>query len=104
MYRKPVEVLNPGGTALTSFQVKVTLDEPVDFGKTNAGGSDIRFASSSGTEIPYWIESWDDVNTLATIWVKVPNIPVSGTTIYMYYGNSIATSASNGTATFKFFR
>ena len=41
---------------------------------------------------------------VATTWVKVPSIPASSTkNIYMYYGNSSATLASNGFNTFDFF-
>ena len=103
-YRESVEISNPGGTALTDFQVQVGLNEAFDFSKTNSDGSDIRFTSGDGSSmIPYWIEIWSPSADTASIWVKVPTIPVSGTTIYMYYGNSAATGASDGTATFKFF-
>ena len=67
--------------------------------------SDIRFTDSDGTTlINYWLESETD-STSATFWVKIPSIPAapSTATIYMYYGNSAATSASNGDNTFEFF-
>jgi hypothetical protein len=54
---------------------------------------DIRFTDSDGqTQLNYWIES--GCNTSSTkIWVKVPSIPANSTkTIYVYYGNSSATS------------
>ena len=102
-YRKPIEISNTNGVTLTDFQVKVTLDNTFDFAKAATGGNDIRFTASNGTGIPYWIESWDNTSEQATIWVRVPSIAVSGTTIYMYYGNSLASNESNGTATFKFF-
>jgi len=58
---------------------------------------DIRFTDSDATTLlNYWIES--GCNSASTkIWVKVPSIPASSTkTIYVYYGNPSATSASNG--------
>lgn len=66
--------------------------------------SDLRFTDSDGlTLIPYWMESYVP-QVSAVVWVKVSSIPASGTTtIYMYYGNPDASSASNGTATFEFF-
>jgi len=66
--------------------------------------SDLRFTDSDGlTLIPYWVESYVS-QVSAVVWVKVPSIPASSTTtIYMYYGNPDASSASNGTATFEFF-
>jgi len=102
-YRKPLEISNPGGVALTDFQVKVTLDNTFNFDEINQGGSDIRFTTYDGIEAPYWIEDWDDTNNEATVWVKAPSIPVGGTQLYLYYGNETATSASDGTATFRLF-
>ena len=103
-YRNSVAVSNPGGTTLTDFQVKILLDGTFDFNKAKTDGGDIRFTSADGvTLISYWIESWNKAGAQATIWVKVPSIPASGTTILMYYGNSQASSVSNGTSTFKFF-
>ena len=60
---------------------------------------DIRFTDSDGTTLlNYWQESDKKA------WIKVPTIPANSTkTIYMYYGNSSATSQSNGDNTFVFF-
>jgi hypothetical protein len=103
-YRDSVKISNPGGTALTNYQVHIGLNETFDFSKTNAGGSDIRFTSSDGsTQLSYWIETWSPATDTASIWVKVPTISTTGTTLYMYYGNNAAPAASNGTATFRFF-
>ena len=71
--------------------------------KTNYG--DVRFTDSTdwtgsdwGSSYPYWMEND------GTFWVKVDSIPASSTkTIYIYYGNSSASSASNGTNTFIVF-
>lgn len=102
-YRK--EVVVPGGsTNLTEFQIKVTLDNTFDFDKSVDDGSDIRFTSGDGvTTIPYWIEAWNKNNEQASVWVKVPSIPASGTTIFMYYGNPAAAEASDGVSTFEFY-
>jgi len=87
-YRRPVAIPNPGSTVLSDFQVQVTLNSSFDFSKVNSDGSDIRFTSTDGVSlIPYWIETWNPVGLQAVIWVKVPTIPVSGTTVYLYYGN-----------------
>jgi hypothetical protein len=65
---------------------------------------DIRFAYPDGTNIPYWLESKTDITT-ARVWIKV-SLPLYGTTptgdntIYMYYGNPAAASASDGAGTF----
>ncbi|RLI95726.1 MAG: hypothetical protein DRP00_06380, partial [Candidatus Aenigmatarchaeota archaeon] len=63
---------------------------------------DIRFTDSDGTTLlSYWVEEKID-NERAIIWVKIPSIPPSPetTTIYIYYGNTAVTSASDGSATF----
>jgi hypothetical protein len=55
---------------------------------------------SEDIELSYWIES--GLNTPNTrIWVKIPSISsYSNVTIYMYYGNSGASSGSDGKSTF----
>ena len=65
--------------------------------------SDLRFTGADQmTTIPYWIESYTP-SVSASVWVKVPVIPASGTTtIYVYYGNPSATDASDGTTTMEF--
>jgi len=104
-YRRAITIAEQSGSTLTDFQVaiNVTYDS-----KMQADFDDLRFTwlnETSGEEqvIPYWIE--DKVNgSWAYVWVKVPEIPASGTaTVYMYYGNPSATSESNGTAVFEFF-
>ena len=106
-YRRTIAVSNPSIAELTNFQVKIDLSNltpAFNFANTNSDGSDLRITSDDQvTEIPFWIEEWNAVGNTATIWVKVPSIPTTGTTIYLYYGNTTATSASNGTNTFNFF-
>jgi len=66
---------------------------------------DMRFTDSDATTlIPYWIEPSTENTVNTKIWVKVPSILGSSTkTIYMYYGNPTASSATNGPETFVFF-
>jgi hypothetical protein len=103
-FRRPVAIANTSGITLTDYQVRVTLDAAFDFAKARADGSDVRCTAADGsTQIPFWIESWDVAGTKAILWTKVPSIPSGGTTIYLYYGNSAASSASDGSATFMLF-
>lgn len=97
--RQPVTVTN-SGSAQTDYQVKLSITYDSSM---NNDFSDLRFTNSSGTALNYWIES--KVNgSSATVWVKVDNLAASGnTTIYMYYGNSSATSESNGNNVFLLF-
>lgn len=101
LYRSPVTVPHPigaGGTELTDFQVKVTLTNGSNFDFARIltpNGSDIRFTAADGTTlIPFWIESWT-AGISATIWVKVPSIPTTGTTVYVYSGNASPTLPSS---------
>jgi hypothetical protein len=106
LYRREITITNNNAYDLTDFQVKVTLDSTNfdSWNKVNADGSDIRFADAQGNPLNYYIESWDATNQQAIIWVKVPSILAGGsTTIYLYYGNSQATDASDGNAVFEFF-
>ena len=103
-FRDPIEISNTEGVTLSEFQVEVSLDNSFDFSLANPDGSDARFTSNDGlTLISHWIESWDAVSEEATIWVRVPAIPPSGATIFMYYGNESAPDVSSGEATFEFF-
>jgi hypothetical protein len=66
---------------------------------------DIDFTKSDGnSELDYWLQSKTD-GYRANFWVEFDSIPAdpgSGT-FYLYYGNSGATSSSDGDDTFTFF-
>ncbi|WXG41619.1 MAG: DUF2341 domain-containing protein [Candidatus Freyarchaeum deiterrae] len=111
-YRKPVRVNNSGSVNLYAFQVKLTLQGTnpsqvgyVDFGKIAPDGSDIRFTAADGLNpISFWIESWNNTNKTATVWIKCPLLGNNSVTVYyMYYGFKNAESLSNGEDTFLFF-
>ncbi|HDH07005.1 MAG TPA: DUF2341 domain-containing protein, partial [Thermoproteales archaeon] len=106
-YRKEVTIDNTSNSNnLIDYQVKVTLNSTnFDFSKAKSDGADIRFTDDDGTTLlNHWIEKWDASGEEAIIWVKVPSIPASSNrTIYLYYGNSNASSTSNGDDTFDFF-
>ena len=86
-YRRPVLVSCPCDSQASAFQVKVTLDGNFPFAHAKPDGSDLRVTDLDGiTEIPFWVESWSPP-TQATIWVKLPQLPPSGTFVYFYYGN-----------------
>jgi len=103
-FRNPITITNTAGTAVTNFQVNITLTSSFPFASAKSDGSDLRFTASDGvTQIPFWVQTWNATTKTASIWVQVPSLPTTGTTIYMYYGYAAATSASNGNATFLFF-
>ena len=98
-YKKTI-TLSPV-TPEINYQVKIELDSSnFDYSHAQDDGDDLRFYNTSNAPLDYWIEEWDTSST-STIWVEVDS---SGTnTIYMYYGNSSASSVSNGTNTFPDF-
>ena len=94
--RKAITVDNTSNaSALTDYQVLVTLNAGDSvYANARSDGSDLRFTNSDElTEISYWIEDWNTSGD-SKIWVKVPFVPASSTaTIYLYYGNSSATTS-----------
>ena len=66
--------------------------------------SDLRFTADNGvTMLPFWLESYVS-SVSAVIWVKIPSVAASSTTIlYMYYGNHNAASISNAKNVFDFY-
>jgi hypothetical protein len=104
-YYRPITITNSGST-LTDYQVGITMTAAAfgnPYSNINANGSDIRFASSDKiTEINYWIQTWSNSGN-SIVWVKVPSIPNGTSLIYLYYGNSLATSSATGANTFDFY-
>jgi len=100
-YRRAVDVANPCATPLSHYQVEVRLDNTFDFTRPATDGSDIRFTGYDGeTLLDFWIETWNPSSGVASVWVEVTSLPVSGIAIYMYYGNPSVSSASDGAGTF----
>jgi len=106
-------VINPAIGAGTNYDVKLN----VYYGSGTSSGSsaycnghcrtdfgDIRFTAADGvTLLNYWMQSYT-AGVNATFWVQIPgNLSSSSQTIYMYYGNSAATTTSNGPNTFPLF-
>ncbi len=103
-YRRPITISNTSGP-LTDYQVSVTLDtlSLISAGKMRSDCGDIRITDSDGISLlNYWLES--GCNSASTkLWVKVPAVPSGNKIAYVYYGNSEATSTSNGDNVFNFF-
>ena len=109
-YRKS-HVINGVASALADHQISLTLHYGLGTdlqGKVYLNShsktdfSDVRFADVDGTtSLNYWFEEIVE-GVQAKVWIKIPTIPAdpSSTSIYVYYGNPIATSASNGKGTF----
>ena len=114
-YRKAI-VVNGSTSLQNDYQIMINLtnrtaaSDNFNFAHANSQGNDTRFTwlnTSSGLEqnILFWIENWTSSGAQgnATLWVKAPNVTAStdaNTTLYLYYGNPSASSASNGVDTF----
>ncbi len=72
------------------------------FSEAKADGSDLRFADSAGTPLPFELERFDPVNKLAEAWVLPAKVKGDNSAqgFRMYWGNSGATSLSSGPAVF----
>lgn len=107
-YRKS-HVINNATGAGTNYQVRITVyygsgtdsGENVYLnGKCQTDFDDIRFTDDDGvTLLNYWIEFKVD-SDYARVWVKIADdLNTSSATIFIYYGNPSATSASNAANT-----
>ncbi|MFW9890283.1 MAG: DUF2341 domain-containing protein, partial [Candidatus Thorarchaeota archaeon] len=109
-YRKMHTILRSSGAG-TDYQVEIEIHSGygTDSGNDVYLPSDhwstswpVRFTDDNGvTLLDYWKES--STGFSAIYWVKISDSLDSDATICIYYGNSTASSLSNGTATFLFF-
>jgi len=102
--------------AVTNYQIPITVYRTTG---TNSGSSvyvgtaiysdysNLYFlASNQLTQLPFYIESSTVTATSAVIWVSVPSIPASPSTVKVYlywYLSGTYTSSQNGTSTFLLF-
>jgi N-acetylneuraminic acid mutarotase len=98
--RRPIPVQGSLAGDQSDYQVKVVLDFDPDM---QPDFSDLRFTQRIGAievSLGYWIETFTTA-VQATAWVKMASIPSTGTTLYAYYGNASASSASDFDQTFS---
>lgn len=85
-------------TPMANYQVKIQLNSSnFDYNHLNSSGSDIRFYDQFHNPLNYWVETWNYGGD-SLIWVKIPSIGTSS--FRMCYGNTSATSESNGDGVF----
>ncbi len=88
--RRIITVNGTQAEALTNFPAPIKLDSTFDFASAKSQGEDVRITDNQGTLLDSEIESWSATD--AVIWVRVPNLPPTGTSVElrMYYGNPAA--------------
>jgi hypothetical protein len=90
-------------STLTNFPYLVRLNKNnFDFSQAKGKGQDVRFATSTGTHLPYQVTLWDSAGAAAAIWIKVDQILGNNANQYimMYWGRPTAADSSNGPAVF----
>ncbi|MBN2453757.1 MAG: DUF2341 domain-containing protein [Candidatus Omnitrophica bacterium] len=113
--RKKVYINGTKAGDLYNYQVPVNVGEsakaaaPCDV-KLNGGiladFADVRFTLADGeTMVPHYLECINGraPDRVARFWIKVPEIPAGGVSVYMYYGASGAADLSDGEKVFDFF-
>jgi hypothetical protein len=91
-YRKAVSITNSSGSTLTNQRVKITLDTAALYstGKIQSNCNDLRATDINGNILDVWDTGCNTAST--SVYVKIPSIPSSGSTVYLYYGNPQATN------------
>ena len=105
LYKRAVSVTNSTGSTLTDYQIKVSLTTSnFSFANSTSDGHDLRVKDLDNiTDLNYYIESWDQSGQTATVWVKIPSISTSGTTIYFNYGNDALVAQSDASMVFDLY-
>jgi hypothetical protein len=78
---------------LADFPLLVRLDATrIDYALTQPGGADLRFvADDHATLLAHEIEVWDDQGE-SFVWVRIPELGATPTTVWMYHGGSPASA------------
>lgn len=111
--RKSFRISGSKGASLRNHQVRVNIGESsasegadLFVSGIKPDFSDIRFVLPDGeTILPFFLEKITGVRHRRTahFFLKVPEIPAEGISLYAYYGNPAAQAASDADATFDFY-
>ncbi len=107
LYRKAITIdytkVGSTGAPHTNFPVLINRTDSDLQARAQADADDILFTSSDGTtKLDHEIESYTSSTGALIAWVEIPSLASSSNTvIYMYYGNSSATSQQNKTGTWE---
>jgi hypothetical protein len=101
VYEEAITINNTAGSQM-NYPVLITVNTASLMPALEADGGDLRFESSSGMNLDFWVES--GLNTAETrVWVKMPTLPAGVSTIYMKHGDYSLSPASNPTSVFAQF-
>ncbi|RLF40185.1 MAG: hypothetical protein DRN12_05975 [Thermoplasmata archaeon] len=83
---KKIDIINDAGRIFREYILDLTVYYDSDM-KTDF--SDLRFTDEDGNYLAYWIAERNPGES-AHVLVRIPYIPLNGTSIYMFYGNPYA--------------
>jgi len=104
-YRWKVSFLWFYNEELLDYQAVILVPSTFNYSSAQPNGEDIRVTDPNNIELPFFIENWNRGGE-SRIWVKIPRIrpnSIYDDFVYLYFGNSEASSKSNGTNVFHFF-
>ena len=103
-FRTQVDITEQSGTNLNDYQIKLQLSTSNLHSSYNwtLDGFDFRiYDTDDTTPLEFWIDSWDQGNETASIWVRFPTLQASqNKSIFLYYGNENATPLATVPFTF----
>ena len=94
-YRKQITIThaNTLGNTLTNYPALINVSKEPSM---QSDFDDIRFIDNSGNLMSFELENY--TASYGLYWVNITSLPNTGQTIWIYYGNDTATSATNPTA------
>lgn len=94
------------GSQLQSYQVQFDIDASTlssDYDWSSNGQDLYIYDTDDQTQLEFWVDSWDQANEQATLWVRFPTLDRGQIrTIFFYYGNKNAPAAGDVPFTFDY--
>ena len=101
-----VQENSTSGNQLQSYQVQFDIDASTlssEYDWSSNGQDLYIYDTDDQTQLEFWIDSWDQANEQATLWVRFPTLDRGQIrTIYFYYGNENAPAAGDVPFTFDY--
>jgi len=95
-YRNNVTITMSGADTNYVFSLEFNSSF-IDYTDCLANGADLRVTDVAGTELDFFIESWDNASGYSKIWINATSLNSGSNTISFYYGNTGASTASSFT-------
>jgi hypothetical protein len=102
-FKQPINISNTYGN-LVNYPVNISFTSAnVNYSKMLSNGCDLRFTDNLSNLLNHYIETWN-ASGISSIWVNVSSLlNNTNTTVYMYYGNALATCNGNASKVFDIY-